>query len=271
MAPRFERLQNRRDLGLQRIGVGRRSHNSEISGHIAPRNEATANAEQKNAGFLGETGFILLIWRAKSHKLKSVTPLQYLSQSDPILAAVIERVGPLPEPCPIPGAHFSALCHIVVGQQLSVAVARAIWKRIEAHFGDGLSPDAVLQTSAEELRTLGLSAAKARTLGAIATHINEGNLKIGALESLSDEEIAREIVAVKGLGPWSADMFLMFHLVREDVLPVGDLGIKEAMRRLYNLEARPDAAKMHEIAAPWRPHRTLASRYLWRALDTPQN
>ncbi|PQV65041.1 DNA-3-methyladenine glycosylase II [Abditibacterium utsteinense] len=199
-----------------------------------------------------------------------MTPLQHLQNADPILAAVIEQIGPLPDPCPIPEAHLSALCRIVVGQQLSVAVARSIWNRVETHFSENLTPDAVLETSEADLRKLGLSAAKARTLHALANHIQAGNLKIGELESLSNEEIAREIVAVKGLGPWSADMFLMFHLCREDVLPVGDLGIREAMKRLYNLETRPIPQKMEEIAAPWRPYRTLASRYLWRALDAPE-
>jgi DNA-3-methyladenine glycosylase II len=196
-----------------------------------------------------------------------VTPLQHLQSSDPILAAVIDRIGPLEPSCPIPEAHFSALCHIVTGQQLSVAVARAIRGRVEAHFGDNFTPNAVLETSEEELKKLGLSNAKAHTFHALASHIQAGQLQINRLESLSDEEIAREIVAVKGLGPWSADMFLMFHLCREDVLPVGDLGIREAMKRLYGLETRPLPQKMEEISAPWRPYRTLASRYLWRALD----
>ena len=203
----------------------------------------------------------------KHLKLPGVTPTEHLRNSDPILAAVIDRIGPLEPSCPIPEAHFSALCHIVIGQQLSVAVARAIRGRVEAHFGADFSPEKVLETPEDELKKLGLSNAKARTFHAIASHVQEGKLKIAELESLSNEEIAREIVEVKGLGPWSADMFLMFHLCREDVLPVGDLGIKEAMKRLYGLEKRPNPAEMETIAEPWKPHRTLASRYLWRALD----
>ncbi len=196
--------------------------------------------------------------------------LQHLCNADPVLGAVIEKIGPLPDPCPIPEAHFSALCRIVTGQQLSVAVARAIWHRVETHFGEDFSPDAVLKSSEDELKTLGLSGAKTRTFQALATHVSEGKLRIEHLEALSDQEIAREIVAVKGLGPWSADMFLMFHLCRPDVLPVGDLGIREAMRRVYHLESRPIPQKMEEIAVPWRPHRSLASRYLWKSLDAPE-
>lgn len=195
-----------------------------------------------------------------------MTPLKHLCNADPILAAVIQKVGPL-ETSRDREDHFRALCRIVVGQQLSVAVARSIWNRVEAHFSPDFSPHAVLETSEEQLRTLGLSGAKARYLLALATHINEGKLQIERLETLPDEEIAREIVEVKGLGPWSADMFLMFHLNRPDVLPVGDLGIREAIKRLYGLENRPDAARMTQIAESWRPFRTLASRYLWKFLD----
>ncbi len=194
--------------------------------------------------------------------------LDFLKSCDPILRAAIERVGPLEEQTGS-GDHFAALCHIILGQQLSVASARAIRGRFEAHFGE--KPDAakVVQLSAEDARTLGLSGAKARYLRDLAEHICEGKLEIGRLELLSDDKIRQELVAVKGIGPWSVDMFLMFHLNKPDVLPVGDLGIREAFKRLYDLEERPDAAKMELLSAPWRPHRTLACRYLWRFLDLP--
>lgn len=197
-----------------------------------------------------------------------MTPLEHLQAADPILATVIARVGPLEEDNSRPEGHFTALCRIIVGQQLSVAVARAIWNRVETHFGPGCTPAAILKTEQETLRSLGLSGAKARYLQALAQHVEDGQLQIEKLESLPEEEITREVVAVKGLGPWSADMFLMFHLKKPDILPVGDLGIREAIKRLYSLEERPDAKKMEEIAEPWRPYRTLASRYLWRSLDT---
>lgn len=196
---------------------------------------------------------------------------QILSQSDPILAAAIQRVtqhiGAIEESAPNQENHFVALCAIVAGQQLSTHVARAIRGRLITHFGADFTPEVVAKTEHETLRSLGLSGAKARTLHALAAHILDGNLQIAHLENLSDEEITREIVAVKGLGPWSADMFLMSHLNRPDVLPVGDLGIREAARRLYDLDERPDATKLSEIAEKWRPHRTLACRYLWRWLD----
>ena len=200
-----------------------------------------------------------------------MTSTEHLSNCDPILAAAIERVsqhfGALGASERDGESHFVALCGIVAGQQLSTHVARAIRGRLAAHFGADFSPETVAATDHETLRGLGLSGAKARTLHALAAHILDGHLQIARLETLSDEEIAREIVAVKGLGPWSADMFLMFHLHRPDILPVGDLGIREAARRIYDLDARPDAAKLTEIAEVWRPHRTLACRYLWRWLD----
>ena len=203
-----------------------------------------------------------------------MTSSQIWSQSDPILAAAIARVvehfGALDESARAEENHFVALCNIVAGQQLSTHVARAIRGRLSAHFGADFSPEAVSKTDHETLRGLGLSGAKARTLHALAAHILDGNLQIAQLETLSDAEIAGEIVAVKGLGPWSADMFLMFHLHRPDVLPVGDLGIREATRRLYDLDERPDAAKLTAIAENWRPHRTLACRYLWRWLDVKE-
>ena len=195
-----------------------------------------------------------------------MNPHRQLSDSDPILGAVIERFGPLETRAPDED-HFAALCRIVVGQQLSTTVARAIWTRVVATFDGPPSPARIAAATHDALRAPGLSGAKARTLHALAAHIGAGHLQITQLETLSDAEITREIVAVKGLGPWSADMFLMFHLGRPDVLPVGDLGIREAARRLYDLDERPDAARLTEIAEKWRPHRTLASRYLWRFLD----
>lgn len=182
----------------------------------------------------------------------------------------MERVGLLEERAG-QSDHFAALCHIIIGQQLSVASARAIRGRFEAHFGTQPSPAKVRELPEENVKPLGLSAAKARYLRSLAAHVEEGHLEITKLEALSEDEIRAEIVAVNGLGPWSADMFLMFHLNREDVLPVGDLGIREAMRRLYGLDARPTPAQMEDISQPWRPYRTLACRYLWAFLDLPKD
>jgi len=212
--------------------------------------------------------------RPRTHpndKLRSMPPepFDFLRACDPILSAVLESIGLLEE-AGERGDHLGALCDIIIGQQLSVASARAIKSRFHVHFGEAPAASAIREMSDETGKSLGLSAPKTRYLRNLGACIEAGELHMARLETLGDDEIRREIVAVKGLGPWSADMFLMFHLSRPDVLPVGDLGIREAMRRLYNLEERPEPAEMEVISAPWRPHRTLASRYLWRFLDQKQ-
>jgi len=196
-----------------------------------------------------------------------VTPTQYLQQADPKLALIIEKVGILEDDHSPHESYFLVLSRIIVGQQLSVAVARTIWSRVSEFFGDVFTPEAILRTPVEDLRKLGLSGQKSNYLLSLATHISEGTMQIDKFDELSDEEIGREILAVKGLGPWSVHMFLMFTMKRPDILPVGDLGIREAFKRIFELEERPNAAQMELLSQIWRPHRTLAMRYLWRSLD----
>lgn len=119
----------------------------------------------------------------------------------------------------------------------------------------------------DELRAAGLSRAKAAYVRDLAAHVLDGSLPVETLHKLPDEEVSSALVAVKGLGQWTADMFLMFHLRRPDVLPVGDLGIRRAVERAYGLPDLPNAAELTKIAQPWRPHRTLACLYLWESLD----
>lgn len=164
--------------------------------------------------------------------------LKFLREADPILGAAIERVGEIEPNAPRTENHFAALARIIAGQQLSTKVAAAIWKRVETHFAD-FTPETVLRTEIEQLRALDLSGAKARSFHSLAEHIQDGRLKIAALEQLEEAEIRREIIQVKGLGTWSCDMFLMFNLAHPDILPVGDLGIREAVKRLYQLQERP--------------------------------
>ena len=167
-----------------------------------------------------------------------------------------------------PDDAYGALVRTIVGQQLSTKAARSIYARLTALFGGvAPTPSELICTDEEPLRAAGLSRPKVRYLRDLANHVLSGELDLGGLQELSDEEAAARIVAVKGLGQWSADMFLMFHLGREDVLPVGDLGIRRAVERAYGLPALPDPDVLRELAAPWRPHRTLASFYLWESLD----
>jgi DNA-3-methyladenine glycosylase II len=189
-----------------------------------------------------------------------------------VLAGVIAAVGPLSdarEGRPDREDHYGALVRSITGQQLSVLAARAIYGRLTDRFGGRApTPQEILADEPEELRAAaGLSRAKVSYLRSLAEHVISGELELARLDDLADEEVIAELVAVKGLGLWTAQMFLMFHLDRPDVLPTGDLGIRRAIERAYGLDGLPDPATMERIAEPWRPHRTLASRYLWRSLD----
>jgi len=197
---------------------------------------------------------------------------QHLHDADPVLAGIIDAVGKLPSARagrPEREDHYGALVRSIVGQQLSVLAARAIYGRLIERFGGRPpTPQEVLAQDPEELRmAAGLSRAKVGFLRSLAEHVLSGELELERLHDLSDEDAIEELVAVKGLGVWTAHMFLMFHLERPDVLAVGDLGIRRAIERAYGLDALPDAAEIERIAEPWRPHRTLACRYLWRSLD----
>jgi len=189
-----------------------------------------------------------------------------------VLAGVIEAVGPNElgnARAGRPTDHYGALVRAIVGQQLSTKAARSIYLRLTERFdGRTPTPEQVLADEPEALRAAaGLSRAKVGYLRSLAEHVISGELELERLDELDDETVIAELVAVKGLGIWTAHMFLMFHLQRPDVLPVGDLGIRRAIERAYGLDDLPDAATIERIAEPWRPHRTLACRYLWRSLD----
>lgn len=195
-----------------------------------------------------------------------------LRAADPVLRAIIDAVGALPdgrEGRPDSKDHYGALVRSIINQQLSVSAGRAIYQRLLQRFeGRPPTPEQVLADQPEELRAaVGLSRAKVSFLRSLAEHVLNGSLELQRLDDLPDEQVIAELVAVKGLGVWTAHMFLMFHLQRPDVLAVGDLGIRRAIERAYALDGLPDAATIESIAMPWRPHRTLACRYLWRSLD----
>lgn len=189
-----------------------------------------------------------------------------------MLARLIADAGALPDARtgrPDLDDHYGALVRAIVGQQLSVLAARAIYGRLTARFGERPpTPEEILADDPEELRAAaGLSRAKVGYLRSLAEHVISGELELELLDELSDDEVISELVAVKGLGTWSAHMFLMFHLERPDVLPVGDLGVRRAIERAYALEGLPDPPTTERIAEPWSPHRTLACRYLWHSLQ----
>lgn len=184
--------------------------------------------------------------------------------------------GPLPtEPDTRgrPADVYGALVRTIAGQQLSVLAARAIWRKLLAHFdGRVPTPREILDEDPDTLRAAaGFSRAKVAYLRSLAEHVLDGRLELERLAELPDEEVIRELTAVKGIGEWTAHMFLMFTLHRPDVLPVGDLGVRNAAMRAYNLPAPPKPAELEAIAEAWRPHRTRACLYLWRSLEnTPE-
>jgi DNA-3-methyladenine glycosylase II len=195
-----------------------------------------------------------------------------LKASDPVLAQLIERVGTDGITDRVRGRptdHYGTLVRAIVGQQLSTRAAGAIYGRLIERFGGRTpTPEEVLADEPEELRTAaGLSHAKVAFLRSLAEHVVDGSLDLQKLGRLPDAEVIAELVAVKGLGVWSAHIFLMFHLRRPDVLAVGDLGIRRAMMVAYGLPELPQPAEMEKIAEPWRPHRTLACLFLWRSLQ----
>ncbi len=193
-----------------------------------------------------------------------------LRKADPVLRQVIDEVGPLGDFfAGRPTDHYGTLVRSIVGQQLSTKAAASIYNRLLERFGGRApTPNEVLADDPEELRTAaGLSHAKVRYLRSLAEHVVDGSLDLDRLPDLPDEEVVSELIAVKGIGEWSAHMFLMFHLRRPDVLPVGDLGIRRAVKIRYGLPELPTPAELTEIAEQWRPHRTLACIYLWRSLQ----
>ena len=164
---------------------------------------------------------------------------------------------------------YAALVRAIVGQQLSTHAARAIYARLLERFGGHPpTPQQILDDDPDELRVAaGLSHAKVRYLRSLAEHVAAGALEINRLTELSDEEVMAELVAVNGIGAWSAHIFLMFTLQRPDVLAVGDLGVRRAVQRAYGLPELPTPAELTKIAEPWRPYRTAACVVLWTSLD----
>jgi DNA-3-methyladenine glycosylase II len=198
-------------------------------------------------------------------------PLEQLRASDPVMRRLVDEHGPLDEEERRRGRPlepYGALVRSIVGQQLSTKAARSIYERLTALFdGRTPTPPELLAADPEDVRSVGLSRPKVAYLRSLAEHVESGELELARLSELPDEEVTEQLTAVKGLGQWTADMFLIFHLGRPDVLPVGDLGVRRAVERVYGLPDLPDAAQLTQIGEPWRPHRSLASLYLWRSLD----
>ncbi len=200
------------------------------------------------------------------------SPTVALASSDKVMAGLISRIGAMSIEKRRRGRPkadaYGALLRAIVGQQLSVKAAATIFDRVLGLFA-GKMPTAqqLLDADETELRSAGLSGRKVEYLKDLAARTLSGELELDRFGELSDEEIIAELTAVRGLGVWTAHMFLIFHLERPDVLAVGDLGIRNAVRDAYGLDESPTPEEMERIAEPWRPHRTLACLYLWESLS----
>jgi len=192
--------------------------------------------------------------------------LQHLKKSDPVMAAIIQRVGKFTLQYREPG--FETLVRSIVYQQLSGRVASVIFARLHAAAGEErLTPAGIMRLRPERMRKAGLSGQKTLYIRELAKHTRRGSVVFEDLPGFDDAGVIEHLTRVKGIGVWTAQMFLMFALRRPDVLPVADLGIRTAIKKAYELEDLPKAPEMEKIAAAWRPHSSIACWYLWRSLD----
>jgi DNA-3-methyladenine glycosylase II len=191
--------------------------------------------------------------------------INHLKKSDPVMRGIIERVGP----CRIEygPAEFHSLAEAIVYQQLNGKAALTIFKRFAALAGEPLTPEGIAKLTAEQMRSVGLSKQKSSYLRDMAERAIRRDLDFIRLPEMTDEEVIKHLTQVKGVGVWTAQMFLMFSLKRPDVLPTGDFGIQMAIKKHYNKRKIPKPVHMEKIAKPWEPYRSIACWYLWRSLD----
>jgi DNA-3-methyladenine glycosylase II len=193
---------------------------------------------------------------------------EHLTKNDPLLAPIIRSAGP----CSIRPHknYYQELVESIVSQQLSIKAAATILKRfIELFGGEFPAPDQILEKDVEELRSVGLSRGKATYVRDLAQHVVDGKVKLDHLDSLSNDQVIAELTAVKGIGEWTAHMFMMFCMGRMDILAHGDLGIKNGVQKLYGIKTLPDAAVIQNIAKKnhWNPYETVACWYIWKSID----
>jgi DNA-3-methyladenine glycosylase II len=203
-----------------------------------------------------------------------VTPADYgrarrlLLRRDPVLAALIRKHGPCGLAAAQRADHFSALVRAIVGQQLSTKAATTIHRRLVELLGDGAAtPEGLAALTDSQLRSVGVSRQKSAYLRDLCGKVASGEVRLDALARMTDDEVIEDLTKIKGVGRWTAEMFLMFRLHRPDVLPVGDLGIVNAVKNVYKLRKKPSADRLTKIGEPWRPYRSVACWYLWRSLD----
>jgi DNA-3-methyladenine glycosylase II len=191
--------------------------------------------------------------------------VNHLKKCDPVLRVIIERVGP----CRMEygSAEFHSLAEAIVYQQLNGKAAVTIFNRFAALAGEPLTPEGILKLTDEQLRSVGLSKQKSAYLKDLAAKTAAGQLDFARLPELSDEEVIQHLTQVKGIGVWTAHMFLMFSLRRPNVLPTGDYGVQMAVKKHYKKRKLPKPKDMEKIARAWEPYRSVACWYMWRSLD----
>lgn len=191
--------------------------------------------------------------------------MNHLKKSDPVLRAIIDRVGP----CRMEfgPAEFCSLAEAIVYQQLNGKAAVTIWKRFAALAGEPVTPEGILRLSDEQLRSVGLSKQKSAYLKDLAAKTAAGLLDFSKLSALSDDDVIQHLTQVKGIGVWTAHMFLIFSLRRPNVLPTGDYGVQVAVKKHYKKRKLPKPKDMEKIARAWEPYRSVACWYMWRSLD----
>ena len=194
---------------------------------------------------------------------------KHLSRADPVMRRIVKAVGECGLKPGARGDHFTTLLRAIVGQQLSAKAAETIWNRLCALHPDArrIRPEDLLAHSDDQLRATGMSTAKVSYAKDLAERIVRGDLRLQRIGTRDDETIIAELVAVKGIGRWTAEMFLIFKLGRPDVWALDDLGLRNAVRRAYKVE--PTKPNLLTVAEPWRPWRSVASWYLWRSLALP--
>lgn len=193
---------------------------------------------------------------------------RHLMRQDPVLGTLIKQIGPCELAQTRRVDRFAMTVRSIVAQQLSAKAAMTIHDRlVDAVGASSVTPETVLALDAERMRACGLSWAKVASVRDLATKVLDRSLALESLDRLDDDAVIEALTTVKGIGRWSAEMFLIFRLGRPDILPVGDVGVQRAMRRLYGLRKHPSPARMTALARPWRPYRSIACWYLWRSLD----
>jgi DNA-3-methyladenine glycosylase II len=191
--------------------------------------------------------------------------VNHLKKCDPVLRAIIERVGPCRIEYSVP--EFSSLAEAIVYQQLNGKAALTIFKRFSDMAGDPLTPEGILKLDDEQLRSVGLSKQKSSYLKDLAAKTASGLLDFNNLHELPDEEVIKHLTQVKGIGVWTAHMFLIFSLRRPNVLPTGDYGVQVAVKKHYRKRKLPKPKDIEKIAQAWEPFRSVACWYMWRSLD----